>query len=160
MRLSICAIGRLRRGPETELLDDYLKRARALGRSLGITEISIREIPESRASRAEDRVAEEAARLLDLIPSDAFAIALDERGKTVSSRELASAIGKAADDGAQHLAFLIGGPDGHGAAVASRANLTVSFGRLTWPHRLVRLMLAEQVYRSFTILANHPYHRD
>jgi len=160
MRLSICAVGRLKRGPETDLLDDYLKRARALGRSLGITEITVHEIPESRASGAGERRGDEAARLLDLIPADALVIALDERGKALSSRELASRIGRAADDGVQHLAFLVGGPDGHGPAVAARAGLTVSFGRLTWPHRLVRLMLGEQVYRSFTILANHPYHRD
>ena len=84
---------------------------------------------------------------------------LDEYGSQLSSKELAKKIGRFKDDGVQNLAFLIGGPDGHGAEVLEKASLKLAFGSMTWPHRLVRIMLAEQVYRSVTILLNHPYHR-
>ena len=87
-------------------------------------------------------------------------VALDERGRDLTSRDLASTFGRWRDDARTRLAFLIGGPDGHGDAVRARADLLLSFGRMTWPHRLVRVMLAEQLYRAATILAGHPYHRD
>ena len=93
-------------------------------------------------------------------PSIAYVIALDERGKNMTSEAFAGELGRLLDNGTREVAFLIGGPDGHAAAVQGRAGLVVSLGKMTWPHRLARVMLAEQIYRSVTILVNHPYHRN
>ncbi len=98
--------------------------------------------------------------LLDKVPDAAAVVALDERGKALSSRELAKRIGGWRDEGRGCIAFLIGGADGLDNTVRARADLTLSFGRLTWPHLLARGMLAEQIYRAQQIIAGHPYHRD
>lgn len=98
--------------------------------------------------------------LLAAVPSGAVVVALDERGRDLASRELAARIEHWREHARPAAAFLIGGPDGHGEAVRARADLVLAFGRMTWPHRLVRVMLAEQLYRATTILAGHPYHRD
>lgn len=158
MRLLICAVGRLKAGPERDIAARYADRLKAQGRSLALGPLDLVEIEESRAQRAEQRRAEEALALL-AAAGPATLVALDERGTTPTSAELADRIGGWRDAGVGTLAFLIGGADGHGDAVAGQAALSLSFGRLTWPHQLVRLMLAEQLYRSTTILAGHPYHR-
>ena len=146
-------------GPERQLAAEYFERAAQLGRQAGITALSVTEHSESNAKTAELRKADEAARLMGACPAIAYVIALDERGKNMSSDEFAGTMRKLLDDGTRDVAFLIGGPDGHAAAVQGRARLQLSFGKLTWPHRLARVMLAEQIYRSVTILVNHPYHR-
>lgn len=159
MRITIAAVGRMKAGPERELLDRYLDRAGKQGRPLGITRVEVREIPESRAARAEDRKAEEAVALLAGLPDDARLIALDEHGRALPSRAFADDVA-ACLAGGQDLTILIGGADGHGAAVLERADLLLAFGAMTWPHQIVRMLAAEQIYRATTILAGHPYHRE
>ena len=159
MRIHIGAIGRLKKGPEQALAKDYFDRVQKTGRTAGMTSIEVREYPESQAETAILRKTDEANRLLAGCPPQSILIVLDEHGSQLSSKELARQIGRFKDDGVQNLAFLIGGPDGHGVEVLEKASLKLAFGSMTWPHRLVRIMLAEQIYRSVTILLNHPYHR-
>lgn len=159
MKLAILAIGRLKAGPELELFDDYAKRARGLGRSCGITEITARDFAESKLPDAPGRMAAEAALLAEAVPPSSFTIVLDERGKPLSSDQFAGIFRRHLDQGTQSLACLIGGPDGHGPELREKAGLLLSLGSMTWPHRLARVMLAEQIYRAVTILVKHPYHR-
>ncbi|PRH88731.1 23S rRNA (pseudouridine(1915)-N(3))-methyltransferase RlmH [Labrys okinawensis] len=158
MRLMICAVGRLKAGPERDLVARYAERLNASGRSLALGPLDIVEIDESRARRPEDRKAEEADKLL-AAAGQAAIIALDEIGNSPGSEAFAAKIAGWRDNGTQSLAFLIGGADGHGDAVRSRAILSLSFGKMTWPHQIVRILLAEQLYRAATIIAGHPYHR-
>jgi 23S rRNA (pseudouridine1915-N3)-methyltransferase len=104
--------------------------------------------------------AEEARLLLDAIGPGATLVALDERGADWSSAELARLIGLWRDDGVAEIAFAVGGADGHGPALLDRAVARLAFGRMTWPHRLARVMLMEQIFRAQQILAGHPYHRE
>ncbi|MDK9696279.1 MAG: 23S rRNA (pseudouridine(1915)-N(3))-methyltransferase RlmH [Siculibacillus sp.] len=158
MRVTIAAVGRMKAGPERELLDRYVDRAGKQGRPLGITRIDIREVIESRAARPEDRRAEEAVALLDGLGERVSVIALDERGRTMGSDAFAAHLGERIAEG-RDLAVVIGGADGHGEAVRARADLVLAFGAMTWPHQIVRILAAEQIYRATTILAGHPYHR-
>jgi 23S rRNA (pseudouridine1915-N3)-methyltransferase len=158
MRLVICAIGRLKAGPERDLVARYTERINGIGRSLSLGPLDIIEIDESRARRPEDRKAEEADKLL-AAASAAQIITLDENGALPGSEAFAGKIAGWRDNGTQCLAFLIGGADGHGEAARSRAIMSLSFGKMTWPHQIVRILLAEQLYRACTIVAGHPYHR-
>jgi 23S rRNA (pseudouridine1915-N3)-methyltransferase len=159
VKLHILAIGRLKAGPELALFDDYLKRARGLGRSCGVTDISDRDFPESKLPDAKSRMAAEAALLAGTNPDPSFRVVLDERGKALSSDDFALTLKRHLDQGTGAVTFLIGGPDGHALQTRSQAGLLLSFGPMTWPHRLARVMLAEQIYRAVTILVKHPYHR-
>ena len=158
MRITIAAVGRLKAGPERELLDRYLDRAGKAGRSLGLS-FAVREFPESRAASAATRKTDEAASVLAAVPAGAILVALDEDGSILDSRGFAGRIGKWRDGGTADLVLAIGGPDGHGEALLSHAAFRLAFGEMTWPHQLVRIMLAEQLYRMVTILSGHPYHR-
>jgi 23S rRNA (pseudouridine1915-N3)-methyltransferase len=95
-----------------------------------------------------------------LVPAGALVVLLDERGDDLTSAALAERIGKWRDQGIGDLALLIGGAAGHGEAARARAGFTLSLGRMTWPHMLVRGLIAEQLYRAQQILAGHPYHRE
>jgi len=159
IRISIHAVGRLKAGPERDLVARYLDRGRKAGRGLGIRDIAVHEIPEARAGRAEERKAGEAAALVGALPPACHLIALDERGAAWSSEEFATRLRGLADRGLGDLAFAIGGADGHGAELLDRADDRLRLGVMTWPHQLVRIMLAEQIYRAVTILSGHPYHR-
>ena len=159
MKIAIHAVGRMKAGPERELADRYLDRATKTGRSLGFTTIAVREIAESRAARSDDRKEEEAAGLLAGIADGALLIALDERGEAPTSEDFAHLIGEARDRGTPAAVLLIGGADGHGRLILEKAARRISFGRLTWPHQIVRILAAEQIYRALTILSGHPYHR-
>ncbi|MDR3375787.1 MAG: 23S rRNA (pseudouridine(1915)-N(3))-methyltransferase RlmH [Ancalomicrobiaceae bacterium] len=159
MRILIAAVGRLKAGPERDLADRYLDRAVKTGRPLGLNRLDVREISEGRAVRPDDRKAEEAAELLALIPADAEVVVLDEGGRSTTSEGFADFIASARDRGVADLVFAIGGPDGHGPALKARAKSTLAFGAMTWPHQIVRVLLAEQIYRATTILSGHPYHR-
>ncbi len=159
MRILIAAVGKLKSGPERELFDRYLDRAQKSGRPLGLTRIEVREWTESRAGRSEDRRAEEAASILSEIADTARLILLDEHGASPTSHDFANLIAEQRDRGTPELVFAIGGPDGHGAAMTTRADRTIAFGAMTWPHQIIRVLLAEQIYRATTILAGHPYHR-
>jgi 23S rRNA (pseudouridine1915-N3)-methyltransferase len=159
VRLLICAVGRLKAGPERDLAERYRTRLDALGRTVALGPLSVVEVEESRARRPDDRKAEEAALLLKAA-GDAPFIALDEAGRSLDSAAFAARIGKFRDDGLPSLALMIGGADGHAQETRARAALTLSLGALTFPHQIVRLLVAEQLYRAATILAGHPYHRD
>ena len=147
----IAAVGRLRAGPERDLVDAYLRRTPWT--------IDQRDIEVRRRLAGHALMAEEANALVAAIPRGAVAVALDERGRALASQDFADRLGRWRDDGRTGTAFLIGGADGHGPAVRERADLTLSFGPMTWPHLLVRVMLAEQIYRAWSILEGHPYHR-
>jgi 23S rRNA (pseudouridine1915-N3)-methyltransferase len=150
MRLVIAAVGRLRDTPSRALFDTYSER---LTWPLSVKEVELKRP----CGRARD---EEARLLLDAIGERATVVALDEHGADWTSAELARRIAGWRDGGAAELAFAIGGADGHGEALLSRAVSAVAFGRMTWPHRLARIMLVEQLYRAQQIIAGHPYHRE
>lgn len=159
MRLLIVAVGRLKAGPERELLARYVDRTNASGKSLALTPFEVIEVPESAAQTAAKRKSDEAKALLAAIPEKAKLIALDERGKSVSSEEFANELARFRDDGAACTAFLIGGADGLDETFRKKPGLTLAFGAATFPHQIVRILLAEQIYRAVTILSGHPYHR-
>ena len=159
MKITVAAIGRMKSGPEADLLDTYVTRARQQGRAAGIVGIPVGDHAESRKSSAASRQAEEAGMLLESVPDGACIVALDEKGENLSSEQFAALIGRELAAGTTDLAFCIGGPDGHGDAMRTAARHTISLGRMTWPHKLARALLAEQIYRAVTILVNHPYHR-
>jgi 23S rRNA (pseudouridine1915-N3)-methyltransferase len=159
LKLLLAAVGRLKAGPERELFDRYAARAAALAPRVGLSGLNFREFDESRARTAEARRAEEGRALLDAAGRDAFVCALDERGAAKSSAAWAEEIARARDAGQPAYAIVIGGPDGLDPEIRRAARSVVAFGALTWPHQLARVMAAEQIYRCFTILAGHPYHR-
>jgi 23S rRNA (pseudouridine1915-N3)-methyltransferase len=159
MRLVIAAIGRLKDGPERALFERYLDRANAAGRAIGLFPVELVELAESPARRAQDRIADEGARLEAAIPKGARRILLDVRGRSLTSEEFASRLAALRDGGAGGAAFLIGGADGLSLAASTGLDLTISFGAATFPHQIVRILLAEQIYRAITILSGHPYHR-
>jgi 23S rRNA (pseudouridine1915-N3)-methyltransferase len=159
MRIAITAVGRLKRAPEEELSRDYLGRISKLGRQIGITDVVVKEIPESTAGSAAQRKTDEARSILSKQSDRAIIIALDEHGPSMDSIAFSRLIKTCLEDGTADLTFVIGGPDGLEPALLKNARQRVCFGKLTWPHRLVRVMLAEQIYRAVTILVNHPYHR-
>ena len=150
MQVIIAAIGRDRAGPTRDLFEDYCQRSPWPIRLVEIT-------PRS-SGPSERRLREEADRLLQAVPPDAVLIALDEAGRQIDSAGLARRIARWQEEHGT-LAFVIGGPDGLAKNVLDQAEATIAFGRMTWPHRLVRVMLAEQIYRASTILSGHPYHR-
>lgn len=159
MRMTVWAIGRLKAGPETDLAKRYGKRFDGAGRSLGLGPLSIHELPESRAATAALRKQDEADRLLARAGGDALLVALDENGRSLTSKALADMIAGHRDDGIPEMAFLIGGPDGHGDDALAAARTTIALGAMTLPHGLARVILTEQLYRTTTILSGHPYHR-
>ncbi len=154
MRLHLLAVGRLRAGPEANLVADYLARFDAAGRALGLGPARLVEVEDKRGRGAEA----EAALLLSAAPEGPL-VTLDERGRALDSPAFAARLALFRDGGARDLAFAIGGADGHGEAVREKASLTLSFGPMVWPHMLARVMLAEQLYRAATILGGGPYHR-
>ncbi|MFO1176481.1 MAG: 23S rRNA (pseudouridine(1915)-N(3))-methyltransferase RlmH [Paracoccaceae bacterium] len=155
MKVSIVAVGRLRAGPEHELISDYLHRFDRTGRALGLGPAKLIEVEDKKNLG----MAAEAELLARAIPSGALVVALDERGQVQSSPEFAAALAGWRDGGRQEVAFVIGGADGILPALRDRADALFSFGRMVWPHMLVRAMLAEQLYRAASILAGAPYHR-
>ena len=152
MRLLIAAVGRVKASALAELQSEYLKRLRP--------SISIKEVEERRSSSPAERKLREAELLLAALPEDALLVALDERGKTLTSAAFAERLQRWRADGAKTLAFVIGGADGLAQPVVRRAGLTLSLGAMTWPHLLARILLLEQLYRAQQILAGHPYHRE
>jgi 23S rRNA (pseudouridine1915-N3)-methyltransferase len=159
VKLLLATIGRLKAGPERELATRYVERSVAAARGIGLTGVEARELDESRGRRPEDRKADEARALRAILPAGARLVLLDERGKSLSSEAFAADVGKARDAGAPAYVLAVGGPDGFDPALRSEAALVLAFGAMTWPHQLVRIMAAEQIYRAITILAGHPYHR-
>lgn len=159
MRVIVIAVGRMKAGPERELVARYLGRATATGKPLGLSGFSVIELAESRASSAAARKTEEARAISAALPEKAVIVALDERGKSIGSEAFAQKIADWRDAGRAGLVFLIGGADGLDASLREKADLIVCFSPMTWPHQMVRMMAAEQLYRATTILSGHPYHR-
>lgn len=159
MRVCVAAIGRMKQGPERDLVGRYLERARASGKALGLTQFDVLEFPESRISSSDGRKDDEARVLRAALP-DGAVVALDERGKSISSQAFAELMARWRDEGRPAVSFVIGGADGLEPGFVRGATLSLSFSPLTWPHQLVRIMLAEQLYRATTILSGHPYHRE
>lgn len=156
MRIRIAAIGRIKSGPEADLVADYCERTTLAGRSLGLGPI---DVIEAEAPRAGDKE-REAQLLLKAAPDGARRILLDERGDEWASRALATKLAHWRDSGLSSVCFWIGGPDGSAPDLRQAAHEKLAFGPQTWPHKLVRVMLAEQIYRAVTILSGNPYHRD
>jgi 23S rRNA (pseudouridine1915-N3)-methyltransferase len=158
MRISIIGVGRLKDDAERVLVDRYLERLKG-ARGIGIGPIFEKELPEARQPSAIERQSFEAQRLLKLTDGADSLVVLDEQGKSLTSNAFAKWIGSERDRGVKHMAFVLGGPDGHGADIIAAASLRLSLGAMTLPHGLARALLAEQIYRASTILAGHPYHR-
>ncbi len=159
MRIIVHAVGRMKSGPEKELAARYFDRFAAAGQPLGLTLSPVIEIAESPAREAAQRKAQEAEKPLALKKAGALLVLLDEQGKSIDSAAFATMIARNRDGGIRDMVFAIGGPDGHGKAMRDGADAVISFGAMTWPHQIARIMLAEQLYRAATILAGHPYHR-
>jgi len=152
MRLLIAAVGRTRQGPERAVYDHFAGRITFA--------LTLREVEEKRALPPARLKIREGELLLATVPEGAYVVALDGRGKALSSMSFAGKLGAWRDEGVRDVAFLIGGADGLDGAVRGRAELVLSLGAMTWPHLLVRAMLAEQIYRAQCILSGHPYHRE
>jgi len=152
MKVTIAAIGKFKSSPEKEIFTSYIKRIP--------WQVDLKELEAKKALQGEQLKEAEAALLISAIPKSSRIIALDERGKNISSSELAGLISLWQGESTSSVAFIIGGADGLADEVRKKADFTLSFGKLTWPHMLVRAMLAEQVYRSYSIISNHPYHRE
>lgn len=155
MRVHLCAVGRLRRGPERSLVEDYLERFERTGRGLGLGPVRVSEIEDRKGGG----MAAEAALLERALPAGALRVMLDERGAQIDSPRFAQHLATWRDAGRGDLALVIGGADGLSPALRESADFTLSFGPMVWPHMLVRVMLAEQLYRAAGILAGSPYHR-
>lgn len=151
MRVTIAAIGKSKASPQQQLYADYIKR---LPWKVECLEFDIK------TPDPAQRKLKEAEALLSACAGHECVIALDESGKLLSSREFSEHIGNWQQQGISSFAFVIGGADGLDASVLKKARLVWSFGRVTWPHMLVRGLLAEQLYRAYSVLSGHPYHRD
>lgn len=159
MRLTVLAVGFSRGTAEGTLTDEFIHRAVQMGRNMGFPAVVVEEVAVSKARDAKTRMAEEAAKLTARVPVGAHIILLDAKGKGMTSEDFAEMLGALRDAATKDLCFVIGGPDGLGTLEGKRAGRSLAFGPQTWPHLLVRSMLAEQIYRALTILAGHPYHR-
>lgn len=155
MRVTIAAVGRLRAGPEKALFDDYASRFDRTGRAHGLGPLSLAEVEAKKGGG----MGAEAPLLRGATPDGALVVALDERGKVLTSPDFAAKLGDWRDQGRRDAVFLIGGADGLDAPLRREADFALSFGKMVWPHMLVRVMLAEQLYRAASILAGTPYHR-
>ena len=155
MRIHICAIGRLRPGPEKTLIDDYRGRFEKTGRNLALGPLHLHEIEDKKGGGLNA----EAALLNRAVPNGSLVCTLDERGKLMSSPQFSSLLAQWRDQGQSDVSFIIGGADGLHADLRANANASLSFGKMVWPHMMARLMLSEQLYRATSILAGSPYHR-
>jgi len=155
MRVHIVAVGRLRAGPEHDLITDYLTRFDRTGRALALGPATVVEVEDKKGGGMQA----EAGLIERAIPAGALVCILDERGKVMTSPDFATQLGDWRDKGRQDLAFVIGGADGIDPSFRARADAALSFGKMVWPHMLVRVMLSEQLYRAANILSGGPYHR-
>ena len=159
MKLKVISIGQLKNNPILEIQKDYESRILNLSKSVGIKNLEIKELPISKKSSIKERQKEEAKIISQHIKQDNLNVFLDGKGENINSVDISQIISKSSFDG-KDLLFFIGGPDGFDEKIIKVANKIISFGRVTWPHKLIRIMLLEQLYRGITILNNHPYHRN
>jgi len=155
MRVHICAVGRLRKGAERDLYDDYLTRFDRTGRALALGPAKLIEVEDKKGGG----MASEAVVLERAMPSGSLICTMDERGDVMTSPQFAAKLGQWRDQGRADVTFVIGGADGIDPSLRAKADASLSFGKMVWPHMLVRVMLAEQLYRAASILSHGPYHR-
>jgi 23S rRNA (pseudouridine1915-N3)-methyltransferase len=156
VRVHVCAVGRIRADqPERAIFEDYHMRFNRTGKPLALGPLFETEVEDKKGGGMEA----EAELLTRAVPAGALLVTMDERGKVMSSPEFAAQLARWRDEGRQDVAFVIGGADGIAPGLRDRAAFSISFGRMVWPHMLVRVMLAEQLYRAATILSGGPYHR-
>ncbi|MEM7723366.1 MAG: 23S rRNA (pseudouridine(1915)-N(3))-methyltransferase RlmH [Pseudomonadota bacterium] len=155
MKVHICAVGRLRSGPEASLIDDYLTRFDKTGHALGLSLGDVHQVEDRKGGG----MLAEAELLRRAVPRGGTIWVLDERGRMVTSPDFAKALAEVRDRGSSDLAICIGGPDGLHPDFRNDAATAISFGPMVWPHMLARVMLSEQLYRAASILAGSPYHR-
>ena len=159
MKLKVISIGQLKNNPILEIQKDYESRILNLSKSVGIKNLEIKELPISKKSSIKERQKEEAKIISQHINQDNLNVFLDGKGENINSVDISQIISESSFNG-KDLVFFIGGPDGFDEKIIKVANKIISFGRVTWPHKLIRIMLLEQLYRGITILNNHPYHRN
>ncbi|ATO56965.1 23S rRNA (pseudouridine(1915)-N(3))-methyltransferase RlmH [Bartonella sp. 1-1C] len=159
MQVSIFAVGRMKQGAEQILVHRYLDRFSKSAKAVGFQFGKMQEISESRAHTPCQRMKEEEKKLFEYLPEKCRLIVLDERGKSISSSIFAEKLACYRDEGVRDLIFALGGPDGHSEQVRNHADFLLSFGFMTWPHQIARILLTEQLYRVITIIGHHPYHR-
>ena len=151
MKLVIASVGKARKTAEAELVARYLKQTR--------WDVTVKELPDAPASLpSPERKAWEARHILDAMDDSGWLIALDAMGEQLTTPQFAGVISAARAQAAKRILFVIGGQDGLDATVLQQAKRVVAFGRMTWPHQLVRALLAEQIYRAYTLSIGHPYH--
>ena len=155
MKIIICASGRLRNSPELSLLKKYQVRSEKIGKLINFSSINILEYESAKWNKLLTN-----GTLLKSFSSTSFKVLLDERGKFVSSTSFAEIIRRQRDNGAQEIVFFVGGADGIPDGLSIKFDEILSFGKMVWPHFLARVMLMEQIYRTSTILAGLPYHKD
>ena len=162
MKLTLCAVGKLGATPENTMARDYIARASQTGRSLGVGPADLVEVEakKGKSLTSPQLKAAEAEAIRSALGHEGVVITCDERGELLSSREIAARLERFKDRGERRIAFVIGGADGLDPDLRKTAAFSLAFGPQTWPHALVRVMLAEQMYRAMTILAGLPYHRD
>ena len=159
MKVDVVSVGRLKAGPERDLVARYADRFKAMGRTMGLDGPRAVELSESLARRDLDRKDEEASAILAAIPDGYRIVLFDEGGEALDSVAFAQKLGQWRDDGAAGASFVIGGADGLAPSLRAKASLILAFGKMTMPHQIVRALVLEQLYRAATILASHPYHR-
>ncbi|WP_375622937.1 MULTISPECIES: 23S rRNA (pseudouridine(1915)-N(3))-methyltransferase RlmH [unclassified Bartonella] len=159
MQISIFAVGRMKSGAEQKLVQHYLDRFSKISGDVGFHLKKLQEIPESRAQTACQRMEEEGRKLIEFLPEKCRLIVLDERGESISSTSFSEKLRCYRDEGIRDVVIALGGPDGHNEQIRKRADFLLSFGLMTWPHQIARILLTEQLYRAVTIENNHPYHR-
>ena len=163
MRLTLCAVGKLGATVENTLVKDYLNRASLTGRGLGISPVDLLEVEAKKGAKAATSAllkAQEMEAIKAAVSDGGILITCDEHGEQLTSRQIATRLNTYKDRGERRVTFLIGGADGLDPALLKASAFSLAFGPQTWPHALVRVMLAEQMYRATTILAGLPYHRD
>ncbi|MGL1919749.1 MAG: 23S rRNA (pseudouridine(1915)-N(3))-methyltransferase RlmH [Hyphomicrobiales bacterium] len=160
MQLFVAGIGRLKKSDELNLCNKFETRIKNAGQQLGFTQFQHIDFDEDKSSSVQVRKSNEAKKLLAAVPKGALIVALDEFGKHFTSKDFSLKIADYRDDGYPTIAFLLGGPDGHGQDVLNQADLKLSLSKMTWPHQIARALLLEQIYRAITIMSGHPYHRE
>jgi 23S rRNA (pseudouridine1915-N3)-methyltransferase len=163
MKLTLCAVGKLGATVENTLVKDYLNRATLTGRGLGISPVDLLEVEAKKGAKAATSAllkAQEMEAIRTALGEGGILITCDEHGEQLTSRQIAQRLNTYKDRGERRVTFLIGGADGLDPALLKSSAFSLAFGSQTWPHALVRVMLAEQMYRATTILAGLPYHRD
>jgi 23S rRNA (pseudouridine1915-N3)-methyltransferase len=159
VKLDVVTVGKLKAGPERELVARYSERLRGIGRGVALDGPRLVELPESQARRDLDRKAEEAGQIVAQVPDGYQLVLFDERGSSLDSAAFARLLGDWRDSGVAGASFVIGGADGLAETLRSRAARVLGFGQMTMPHQIVRVLVLEQLYRAATLLSGHPYHR-